>query len=124
MNVVGISRDVLLEHRRRLTINVIVTNGENITLSVLPTDKPSDVIRYIELEKSTNLANQKLMHRQIELSHDKSLVESNIINGSVMQMSQEPQRGNSQIRTYLAISKLCFYYFSKFSQLFNKHLLL
>jgi hypothetical protein len=78
-----------------LSINVILSNGENITLKVLPTDKPSDVKRYIELEKGTHLADQKLMHRQIELPEDKSLLESNIINGAIMRLIQEPERGNT-----------------------------
>ena len=95
-DVIGSSRNNLsIAHRRHLTINVFLTNGENITLKVLPTDTPRDVKRYIELEKDTILANQKLMHRQIELPDDKPLLEANIINGAIMRMVEEPARGNA-----------------------------
>ena len=94
-NVVESSRNVLVETRAQLTINVMLSNGKNITLKVLQTDKPSDVKRYIESVKGTNLDNQKLMQGQVELHDDKSLLESNIMNGTLMRMVQEPEIGNA-----------------------------
>ena len=106
------SRNLLFAQRRRLTINVILTNGENIILKVLPTEKPSDIKRYIALEKGTDIADQKLMFRELELTDNKSLMEANITNGAIIRMAQEPQRGNTQTLTRI-LPCFPFFYFTQ-----------
>ena len=89
--------DLSIRQNKRLTISVMLTTGEHVTLDVSPKDKPSDVKRYIGIEKGINVSNQKLMHHEIELTDDKTLAEAKIMNNAIFYLEHEPEIGNTLI---------------------------
>ena len=81
-----------------MAIIVTLASGENVTLSVLSTDKVSTVKRQIQDLKGISLGKQVIMYEGNRLNNEDTLSKKGIDNGSMLTLVDEDSKKDGQYK--------------------------